>query len=41
MALLLGKGVGGVCDKVMVEVGECKFLYKKVVAEMEGFVVES
>ena len=38
VALLLGKGMEGVCDIRMKEVGECVVLDKKVVAEKEIWV---
>ena len=38
--MLLGKGVEGVSDTVMKEVGEC-IMWMEVVAEKEGFVMES
>ena len=37
--MLLGKGVEGVSDTVMEEVGECTRLDREVVAEKEEFVV--
>ena len=40
MTFLLGKGVEGVNDTVMAEVGECvMYCIGKVVAEKEGFVI--
>ena len=40
MALHLGRGVEGVSDTVMKEVGVCVYvLVRKVMAEKEGFVV--